>query len=217
MMSPGVRVMPCVVLAQLLQLVAATFQAMAGDRLTAYVTGQVIHAANRWPGLARFEDPTFADDLHHTRTAASRGGLSIMVHGATGLMHLVTVVGASLVLLHLNPFVPVLLLLASLPAMARQWEYLCHVGTHLYDQTPEARRLAYYREMLLSAEPAKDVRLYGLGAFFRQRYEGLFAATMHALDELRRGLIRGVALAGAWSAAAMGLVYAICDAGGTLS
>jgi hypothetical protein len=130
-----------------------------------------------------------------------------MVHGATGVMHLVTVVGASLVLLHLNPFVPALLLLASLPAMARQWEYVCRVGMHLYDQTPEARRLAYYREMLLSAEPAKDVRLYGLGAFFRQRYEGLFAATMHALDELRRGLIRAVALAGALSAAAMGLVY----------
>src|SRR5438046_304861 len=114
-----------VVLAQLLQLVAATLQTMSGDRLTAYVTGQVIRAANRWPGLARFEDPTFADDLHRTRTAASRGGLSIMVHGATGLMHLVTVVGASLVLLHLHPFVPVLLLLASLPAMARQWEYVC--------------------------------------------------------------------------------------------
>src|SRR2546423_7426139 len=30
---------------------------------------------------------------------------------------------------------------------------------------------------------------------------------MHALDELRRGLIRGVALAGTLSAAAMGLVY----------
>jgi hypothetical protein len=85
-----------------------------------------------------------------------------MVHGATGVMHLVTVVGASLVLLHLNPFVPALLLLASLPAMARQWEYVCRVGRHLYDQTPEARRLAYYRAMLLSAEPAKDVRLYEL-------------------------------------------------------
>jgi len=149
-----------VVLAQLLQLIAATFQTMAGDRLTAYVTEQVIRAANRWPGLARFEDPTFADDLHRTRTAASRGGLSIMVHGATGVMHLVTVVGASLVLLHLNPFVPALLLLASLPAMARQWEYVCRVGMHLYDQTPEARRLAYYRATLLSGEPAKDVRLY---------------------------------------------------------
>ena len=55
-----------------------------------------------------------------------------MVHGATGVMHLVTVVGASLVLLHLNPFVPALLLLASLPAMARQREYVCRVGRHLY-------------------------------------------------------------------------------------
>ncbi|MGH2354676.1 MAG: hypothetical protein ACRDJN_23955, partial [Chloroflexota bacterium] len=49
---------------QLIQPFSLAFQAMAGDRLTGYVTGRLIRAANSWRGLARFEDPAFADDLH---------------------------------------------------------------------------------------------------------------------------------------------------------
>ncbi len=196
-----------VVLGQLLALAAATCQQMAGDRVTTYVTAQIIHAANRWQGLARFEDPDFADDLQRVRTQASRGGLAIMVNGAAAIVHLGTIVGVTLLLARLHPLAPFLLLLASLPALAREWDYIVRVGKHLYDQTPDARRLAYYRDVLLGAEPAQDVRLYGLAPFFGRRYEDLYASTTRAVEGVRGRLMRRVALAQALSAAAMGLTY----------
>ena len=67
---------------QLIQPFAATFQSMAGDRLTGYVTEQLIRAANRWHGIARFEDPALADDLERARGPAGSSGMSIMVYGA---------------------------------------------------------------------------------------------------------------------------------------
>jgi len=62
-----------VALGQLVAPLTALLQSRASDRLTGYVTERVMQAANRWQGLARFEDPCFADDLKRAREAASRG------------------------------------------------------------------------------------------------------------------------------------------------
>ncbi len=62
-----------VALGQLAAPLTALLQSRASDRLTGYVTEQVIQAANRWQGLERFEDPSFADDLKRAREAANRG------------------------------------------------------------------------------------------------------------------------------------------------
>src|SRR5262249_37188171 len=112
-----------------------------------------------------------------------------------------------LLLLRLHPLAPFLLLAAALPAMARQWDYVARVGKHLYDQTPDARRLAYYRSLLLTPQPAQDVRLYALGPFFRRRYEDLSVTTLRAFDRMRLHLTHEIALASALSAGALGGAY----------
>jgi len=194
-------------LGQLLQSAAAGCQDLAADRLTGFITGQLIRAANRWQGLARFEDPGFADDLERARSQAATGGLTLLLFGGRLIGVLVTVIGVGLVLVGINPLVPLLLLLASLPQMSLQWEYQRRTTSHLYAEAPQARRLQYYRGTLLAPEPAKDVRLYGLGPFFRRRYDAVFGQTMAPLDRLRRRLVIRVALASALGAAAAGAVY----------
>jgi ATP-binding cassette subfamily B protein len=195
-------------LGQLIQPFSNTFQSLAGDRLTAYVTEQLIRAANRWQGLARFEDPAFADDLARAREHAARGGLELLVYGARALVSLFTTAALALTLVGLGPLVPILLVAATLPQMTRHWEYQQRTGGHIYVQTPEARRLRYSRDQLLTPEPAKDVHLYGLGPFFGGQYDAIFARTIAELDALRRRLMTPVALAGALAAMAAGVVYA---------
>src|SRR5258708_34517099 len=63
------------------------------------------------------------------------------------------------------------------------------------------------REMLLSPSPAKDVRLYGLFSFFRQRYETMFAQVIRPLAQERQRMIRPMWLAGTLTACACGAVY----------
>ena len=196
-----------VAVGQLIQPFSATCQSQAGDRLTGYVTEQVIRAANRWQGLARFEDPALADDLERSRRYASRGGLELIVYGSRGLLNLFTAVGLVLVLGGLHPLLPLVLVLATLPQVARNWDFEDRMGSHLYAQTEEARQLIYLRDVTLTPASAKDVRLYALGPFFTQRYGAIFARTMNVLNRLRRGLLPPMALAGALAAAASGLVY----------
>ncbi|MBI3974178.1 MAG: ABC transporter ATP-binding protein, partial [Chloroflexi bacterium] len=192
---------------QLLQPFAATFQAIAGDRLTGYVTEQLMAAANRWRGLVRFEDPGFADDLTRARNQAAHGGLNLVVYGARAGVALFTAAGLVLVLASLHPLIPIIIVLAALPQMAREWDYGHRMHSHLYVQTPEARRLQYSRETLLAPADAKDVRLYGLGPFFGRQYDAIFARTMGALDRLRRRLAVSTGLTSALAAAVAGAVY----------
>ena len=194
-------------LGQLIQPFTSTFQGLAADRLTGYVTEQVIRAANRLQGLARFEDPDFADDLQRARKRATRGGLDLTLYVGRAAIELFTAGGLALVLFALHPLIPFLLILATLPQMKRQWEYSERTMSHLYIQTPEARRLEYCREVLLTPDAAKDVHLYGMGPFFRRRYDSIFASTTESLNRMRRPLAVKVALAAALATVASSAVY----------
>src|SRR5260221_10147792 len=192
-----------VALGQLVAPLTALFQSRASDRLTGYVTEQVMQAANRWQGLERFEDPGFADDLKRAREAANRG-VDLVYFGAIVASALLTALSLSITLGGLHPLVPLLLILATLPQMARAFAYDWFIGGHLYDSTPHTRRLQENREMLLSPSPAKDVRLYALFPFFRERYETMFAQVIRPVAQERQRMIRPMWLAGTLTACACG-------------
>jgi len=194
-------------LGQLIQPFSSTFQGLAADRLTGYVTEQIIRAANRLQGLARFEDPDFADDLQRARKRSTRGALDLTIYVGRAAIELFTAGALALVLFALHPLVPFLLVLAALPQMKRQWEYSERTISHLYIQTPESRRLEYSRELLLTPDAAKDVHLYGMGPFFRRRYDSIFASTTESLNQMRRPLAVKVALASILATVASSAVY----------
>src|SRR5919108_1030804 len=83
---------------QLLQSVADTCQSLVGDRMNAHVMERLIRAANGWPGIARFEDPSFADDLLRARAHVGRGGVELVVDTVQALVALVTAVGLGVLL-----------------------------------------------------------------------------------------------------------------------
>ena len=109
-------------------------------------------------------------------------------------------------MLGLHPLAPLVIVAATLPSMAMAYEFNNRVGSHLYVQTPEARRLEYSRNVLLTPEAAKDVRLFGLGSFFRGRYDSAFEATTGEAQRLRQGLAPRVVAA---SLLSMGVTVAV--------
>ncbi len=194
-------------LGQLIQPFSLTLQTLAGDRITGYITEQLIRAANRWQGLARFEDPAFADDLHRARSHVPTGASELMIFIGRAAVELFTAGSLALVLLGLHPLVPILIILATLPQFKRQREFTDRTFDYIYFQTPEAHRLQYCREALLFPQPAKDVHLYGLGPFFRRRYDSIFASTTESLNQVRRHLAVKVSIARILANLASSAVY----------
>ncbi len=196
-----------VALGQLIQPLSTTFRSVAGDRLSADVTERLIETANRWHGVARFEDPAYADDLNRVSGQAGRGGMEVLYYGSRAVLAVFTAAALGLTLAGLHPLIPLVLLAATVPVMARQWEFRDRMGSAIYVQTPEAERLRYCKEVPFIPGLAKDVRLYALGPFFARRYDAFFDLTMGQVDRVRRQLALRVSLAGLFSAAAGGAVY----------
>ena len=197
-----------VAVGQLIQPFSATLQSQAADRLTGYVTEQLIRAANRWQGLARFEDPALADDLQRSRRYASESGLELILSGAQAVLVVFTACGLVLVLGGLHPLLPLVLILATLPQVARQWNFDDRMGSHLYAQTEEARQLLYLRDVTLT--PAVGQRRASVCTWDPFSLGGtvtIFARTMNLLNQVRRGLVPPMALASALAALATGAVY----------
>lgn len=192
---------------QLLQPLSGNFQSAAGDRLAGAVTERLMLAVSGWQGLARFEDPALADDLERARKRGAQGGLELITYGTRSVLSLFTIVTLLLVLVRLQPVIPALLILATLPQMVRHLEFAHRMRDAIYGQTPDSRRLTYQRDAVLLPELAKDVRLYGLAPFFQGRYATLFARSMAGLDRIRRQLMLEVSLASGLSALATGAVY----------
>ena len=196
-----------VALSQFLQPLSATFQVMVDDRITGFVGRELIRVANSWQGLARFENPQFADDLAHARRYVSGGGIDIMRTGEFAALSLLTAIGMAVVLAALHPLVPIVLVLLTLPAIGQRWDFSDRMGSHLYVQTPETRRLEYSRGMMLTPEPAKDVRFYGLNEFFAQRYTTIFDRTLAKLYRVRRSMVPRVTLASLLAALGVGVLW----------
>jgi ATP-binding cassette subfamily B protein len=109
---------------QLLGPAVQTCRDLAADHLIASVGRDLIRAANRWQGVARFEDPDFADDLDRARKQTSRLGTDLVTNGTSALAALLAIVSLAAVCAGLHSLMPILVILAILPSLSSQLDDL---------------------------------------------------------------------------------------------
>ncbi|MEV7006956.1 ABC transporter ATP-binding protein [Streptosporangium sp. NPDC051022] len=132
-------------------------------------------AVNRLPGLARLEDPAFQDRLHLAEQA-SRSGPGLLVTSALGLAQAAIVIGGFLLTLtSVSPVAAGAVLLAVVPLVRVHLRLSREQAAVLWNTGHGQRRELFYARLLSMPHMAKEVRLFGLGDFFRDRM----------LDELR--------------------------------
>ncbi|HEX2035626.1 MAG TPA: ATP-binding cassette domain-containing protein, partial [Chloroflexota bacterium] len=194
------------VIGQLIREVMLAFQVMAGERLAVNAGAALIRAINRWPGMTRFEDPEFAADLERARQIP-QGSLNLLVGGGRVALAIFRIAGLALALLTLHPLVPGIIILATIPFLPRLWEAQALLGGHRARVTTTLLHQRYIRNQVVHPEPGKDVRLYGLGPFFRRRYDGMYATMAAEMDRVRRRVVLRQTPAMALSLVAVGAVY----------
>lgn len=176
-------------------------------------TARLFTATNGLDGLARFEDPAFADKLRLAQQAP--GGLGQLTSAAVGLgrggLTLVGLLGALLVI---SPALTAALLLGGLPMLVAQLRFSRRRTDLALQLGHGERREAFYGQLLTTVRAAQEVRLFGIGSFLRDR----IVAERRTADRARRGLDRRVALAEALlgglgaTAAGAGVVWAVLQA-----
>lgn len=135
---------------------------VAQDRLLA--------AVNDFAGLARFETPAFADHLRLAQQSASTSPSQAVESLLSLVQAAITIAGFLGVLLTINPWITCLVMLSGFPMLISELMLSRRRAAMLWKIGPMERRELFYAQLLTSIEAAKEVRLFGLGKYFRESF-----------------------------------------------
>ena len=175
------------------------------DRSTVEMDRRQMAAGARLVDLYRIERPAFQDEV----TMVRRGSVMALVllqvlQGVVGAA--LTLVGLLILLGRLHPLLPLALVVVSLPHLFAEMR----IGNLQYqamkNQSRPAREMDYCARVTTEPAAAKEVRVFGLGDFFWQRFRERFAV---ALAEVNRIRLAGLSFSTVFSG-----LYALALAGG---
>jgi ATP-binding cassette subfamily B protein len=119
------------------------------------------------------------------------------------LQYFVTVFGLSIVLGGHHPLVPILILIPSIPLCLWQMKERSRTFGRLLNESPKHRQMQYFVDLVLGAQPAKEIRAYENGPLFLDKYR---VTANEVLGRARRQRSRDIVSALMWgSGAAIGL------------
>ncbi|MFC5832481.1 ABC transporter ATP-binding protein [Nonomuraea insulae] len=142
--------------------------AQMGRQVSLYALDRLYLAMERFVGLAPFEAPAFLDRL---RLASQGGQLArTLISTAFELGRAVLTLGGFITsVVVISPVMAGVVLVAGIPALVAQVALARRRAKLMLDIAPSQRREFSYSHLLTSVEAAKEIRLFGLGAFLRRR------------------------------------------------
>ncbi|MEH1166988.1 ABC transporter ATP-binding protein [Micromonospora sp. CPCC 205539] len=161
-----------------------------GRRIARTAQDQLYRAVNGFTGLARFEDPRFLDRLQLAQQAGA-GTPEQLVAGSANLLRGVAVVSGFLgSLVTISPTMAVAVALGAVPVLLAELWLSRRRAEIALEVSPYDRREFFYRNLLSSLQAAKEIRLFGIGDFLRDR----MLTERTRSDEARRSMDQREAL-----------------------
>ncbi len=188
--------------------------AQAGRAVLRHSTGELFTAVTQMTGLRSLENPAFQDRLRMAEQAGSSGP-GLVVSGGIGIAQsAITMAGFLVTLAVLSPVMVVVVLVSALPVVYLQ-RGIARQQVELIGQTSHGqRRQFFYASLLTSLQAAKEIRLFGTGAFLRDRMLSEQRAVLRGRTQVDRSVLAanvGLATISALVAGA-GLLWAILQA-----
>ncbi|WP_437982206.1 ABC transporter ATP-binding protein [Sorangium sp. So ce117] len=171
---------------------------LLGARLSIDIHGMILEKALSL-SLVHFEDPEFYDQLTRARREASSRPAAVVTESFSLVQNLITLAGYAALLVGFSALAVLALVLAAVPATVAEARFSGAAFRLRNWRSPEARRLNYLEYVLANDGHAKEVKLFGLGPTFLERYRALatsFYREDSALAVRRAGWSYGLSLLG---------------------
>src|SRR6266699_1338488 len=183
------------VLPESLQPVQTSLDVAIQERVTAEIDRRVMQAAARLVDLGRIEAPFFHDQVKLIRQYIHEAPLFPVM--SSGLGRMFTLGGLLLLLVHIHPVLPLVLLLVGAPYLRARQRMEGEKYRSMTDHTRVAREMEYYTRLALEPTVAHEVRIFGLGDFLLQRFRTRRDKAMAEVQRLRlRELVQTLAFSG---------------------
>ena len=152
-----------------ISLCQSLFRAQLGQRVNAMILEKALTLE-----LAHFEDSEFYDKLTRARREASSRPLSLVMRTFGLAQNGISLVSYGTLLAHFSPWAVAVLVLAGLPSFLAEARFSGAAFRLFLWRSPETRMQLYLETVLAREDHAKEVKLFGVGPTFLQRYRDIF-------------------------------------------
>src|SRR5438270_367963 len=151
---------------------------------------EIMKAGIRIEGLTYFDDPAF----HDHRARLENNAIYIpagFLRCITDICSIsVTLLGMVILLAGLHPLVPFLIVFSCIPDLMAQKRMHRLIYEGVKETAHQERLKDYYRSVLLTPEPAKEVRMYDLKDFFARKYQDAVEHIRRLLAAVRKRQVK---------------------------
>ena len=124
--------------------------------------------------LTHFENSDFYDKLTRARREASSRPLSLVMRTFGLAQNVVSLLSFGTLLISFSPWAVVVLIVAGLPAFLAEAKFSGDRFRLFLWRSPETRMQLYLETVLAREDHVKEVKLFGLGPLFLERYRNIF-------------------------------------------
>lgn len=154
---------------RMLSLCQSLLRAQLGQRVNVMILEKALTLE-----LTHFEDAEFYDKLTRARREASSRPLSLVIRTFGLAQNAVSIVSFAVLLAQFSPWAVAVLIAAGLPAFIAEARFSGDAFRLFRWRSPETRMQLYLETVLAREDHAKEVKLFGLGSRFLERYQDIF-------------------------------------------
>ncbi|MCZ7418849.1 ABC transporter ATP-binding protein [Verrucosispora sp. WMMA2121] len=179
-------------------------QAQMKRAIALHAQDHLFEAVERLGGLRRFENPEFQDQLRLAQAASSNASSQVVANLVSIATALLTVTGLLAALAVISPVMAVVVVVAVTPVVLAEISVARRRASVAWTLSPRERRETFYASLLTNVQAAKEVRLFKIGQFLRNRMfqERRTANSAHREVDLRE--LRAQTLLGVFTATVAG-------------
>jgi ATP-binding cassette subfamily B protein len=154
-------------------------------RFEAYLARRLMAATIALPGLAWFEDPAFRDQLQVSHWIGF-GPVHTLQSLAQVFQLVAQMVAMAAVAATYAGWVPAVVIVACIPAGVAAWRFQAVVGLARWRGSADSRRADYYRDLAIVRDAGKELRVFGLARWTRDRQRQHWSSSVRELWATRR-------------------------------
>jgi ATP-binding cassette subfamily B protein len=169
---PAAGMAAVLLLTEVLLSVTGWVRTSQSELLQDHIT-DLIHRKSIDADLAFYESADYHDHLHRARSDAYHRCVAMIDSLGSLFQNAITLVAMAGVLASFGPWLTTGLIASTLPALYVVIRYNLRLYHWRRWHTADERRAWYYDRMLTSVESAAEIRLFGLGDYFKGSYRAL--------------------------------------------
>ncbi len=156
---------------------------LAGERVVNHIKLKIIDKAKNIDS-ASFDDPSFYERLENANREAGSRPMQILNSAFSIVSTLISVISFIVIVAAISPFAPLLVIALAIPSAIINFIYRKKIFLYIRRSSKERRQMNYCADILVNKDAAKEIKLLGLHAYFKEKYNKVFKIYFEGLKKL---------------------------------